>query len=95
MTKLDRWIAKPHKFMLWAFTGLIVVSTAFTLFQPYSTIKDKKKSNVQKTKKEKQPKTAEEIERDSRDVGTWSRKELFDYLTRVSIKDCVKCVESI
>lgn len=86
MTKLDRILAKPHKVLLWSFTGLIVAATAFTLFESNSTTKrinDKKK-------RVKRDKSVEEIERDSKDVSRWSKKELFDYLTRVSIKWVIK-----
>lgn len=89
MTKLDRLLAKPHKVLLWAFTGLIVVSTVITLLEPTATSRSKKTIKDKKGSK-KQPKTPEELERDSRDVSTWTKKELFEYLTRVSIKGCVK-----
>lgn len=86
MTKLDRILAKPHKVLLWSFTGLIVAATAFTLFESNSTTKriNDKKKRVQRDK------SVEEIERDSKNVSNWSKKELFDYLTRVSIKWLIK-----
>lgn len=99
MTKLDRILAKPHKVLLWSFTGLIVAATAFTLFESNSTTKrinDKKK-------RVKRDKSVEEIERDSKDVSRWSKKELFDYLTRHQVypdvetepEELVKLVKSI
>jgi len=98
MTALDRWLAKPHKFFLWAFTGLIVTTTVITLLEPYQKGNGNGNGNGNKSikdaKRKKQPKTAEELERDGKDVNSWSKKELFDYLTRVSVVvyflDCLR-----